>query len=174
MGVHLTQAEVGSISPISPICFTFSISPSLLFDFLLHSPLLLIELLLSWWICSLKFERLWSQAEGSVDEGAISQTNERDKRSVYVKNVEYSSKQEEIKQFFKNCGEVLAITILKNPANKPKGCCYIEFADEEGVNNALALDGSFFKEREITVMKKRTNVHSKGPKKPFKKPQGRL
>lgn len=49
-------------------------------------------------------------------------------RSVFVKNVEFSASIEEIKQHFKECGEILRVTIgLNKLTRKPLGYCYIEF-----------------------------------------------
>ena len=50
-------------------------------------------------------------------------------RSIFVKNVDFAASQEEIKQHFKECGEILRVTILMNKVTRrPLGHCYIEFA----------------------------------------------
>lgn len=42
---------------------------------------------------------------------------------------------------------------------QPKGFAYLEFSDAEAVNKAVAtLDGSSFRERELKVLPKRTNI----------------
>merc|ERR1712224_468960 len=40
----------------------------------------------------------------------------------------------------------------------PKGFAYIEFADEQSVQNSLLLNGSLFRGRQLKVVQKRTNV----------------
>ena len=45
-----------------------------------------------------------------------------DERSVFVKNVDYSAEPEELKDHFKECGEVRRVTILNDKySNQPKG-----------------------------------------------------
>ena len=84
-------------------------------------------------------------------------------RSVFVKNVDYASTQDEIKQHFKEAGQVLRITILKDKFTKrPIGHCYIEFAKQEAAIRAKILNESLFKGRQITVVPKRKNVPFKG------------
>ena len=40
----------------------------------------------------------------------------------------------------------------------PKGFAYVEFAEQQAVGPALALDGSVLRERNLKVSAKRTNV----------------
>ena len=84
-------------------------------------------------------------------------------RSVFVKNVEFSATVDEVKQHFKECGEILRVTIGVNKATrKPLGYCYIEFADQEAAIRSKILNESLFKGRQITVIPKRKNVPHKG------------
>ena len=46
--------------------------------------------------------------------------------------------------------------------HQPQGFCYIEFKDIQGALNALALDGSLFKGRLLTVHQKRKNIPGRG------------
>jgi len=73
----------------------------------------------------------------------IVQTAEADTRSVYVKNVEYKCKKYELVEHFKECGNILRITIAKNKfTGHPKGYAYIEFETKEDVENAILLTNS--------------------------------
>ena len=93
----------------------------------------------------------------------IQQSSEQDARSVYVKNVDYSSTKEEVTEFFKSCGKITRVSIICDKyTGNPKGFAYIEFAEKEGAENALILSDSTFKGRNITVMPKRTNIPFKG------------
>uniref|UniRef100_F1L899 Polyadenylate-binding protein 2 n=1 Tax=Ascaris suum TaxID=6253 RepID=F1L899_ASCSU len=83
---------------------------------------------------------------------------EADSRSIYVGNVDYCSTAEELEAHFHGCGSVNRVTILTDKyTGHPKGFAYIEFADKESVQTAMALDESLFRGRQIKVCPKRTN-----------------
>uniref|UniRef100_A0A1I7YRL7 RRM domain-containing protein n=1 Tax=Steinernema glaseri TaxID=37863 RepID=A0A1I7YRL7_9BILA len=83
---------------------------------------------------------------------------EIDARSVYVGNVDYYSRPEELEEHFHGCGSVERVTILYDKfTGHPKGFAYIEFTDKEGMTNALNLNESLFRGRQIKVSAKRTN-----------------
>merc|ERR1719232_1202958 len=96
----------------------------------------------------------------SVEETTESIDREEvDKRSVYVGNVDYGATPEEVQEHFKSCGQINRITILVDKyTGNPKGFAYIEFADEQSVQNSLLLNGSLFRGRQLKVIQKRTNV----------------
>lgn len=83
-----------------------------------------------------------------------------DARSIYIGNVDYGSTPLELQQHFSEAGAVNRVTIMMNKlTGQPKGFAYLEFADEDSVNKAVAtLDGSQFRERELKVSAKRTNI----------------
>ncbi|KZV69131.1 RNA-binding domain-containing protein [Peniophora sp. CONT] len=82
-----------------------------------------------------------------------------DNRSVYVGNVEYAATPEDIQAHFQACGTINRVTILCDKfTGHPKGFAYVEFAEPEHVEAALALDNSMFHDRLIKVTRKRTNV----------------
>ncbi|OSX78018.1 hypothetical protein BU14_0125s0006 [Porphyra umbilicalis] len=90
---------------------------------------------------------------------AASATTDADARSIYVGSVDYSATPEELQAHFADCGTVNRVTILCNKfTGHPKGYAYIEFADEDGVKNATILNDSMFKDRQIKVVPKRSNV----------------
>mmetsp|Transcript_87261 Transcript_87261/g.191786 ORF Transcript_87261/g.191786 Transcript_87261/m.191786 type:complete len:197 (-) Transcript_87261:225-815(-) len=92
-------------------------------------------------------------------EGDEKNTEEADKRSVYVGNVDYAATPEELQEHFKSCGGINRITILIDKfSGTPKGYAYIEFCDDEGVHNAVMLNGSLFRGRQLKVCQKRTNT----------------
>jgi len=83
---------------------------------------------------------------------------EVDARSVYVGNVDYGATAEELEQHFHGCGSINRVTILCNKYDgNPKGFAYVEFAGEDSVDTAMALDDSLFRGRQIKVLPKRTN-----------------
>lgn len=89
---------------------------------------------------------------------------EVDKRSIYVGNVDYGTTPVELQQHFSESGDVERVTILTNKATgQPKGFAYLEFALVEGANKAVATqDGSTFRNRELKVSLKRTNLPGVG------------
>lgn len=62
--------------------------------------------------------------------------------SIYIGNVDYSATEEELRNTFVGCGDIVRVTIIKNmKTGHPKGAAFIEFTDKEGVNAALNMNG---------------------------------
>ncbi|XP_066438920.1 embryonic polyadenylate-binding protein 2 [Eleutherodactylus coqui] len=84
---------------------------------------------------------------------------EADKRSVYVGNVDYGGTAQDLESHFSSCGSINRITILCDKfSGHPKGYAYIEFAEKNSVEAAIAMDESVFRGRIIKVLPKRTNM----------------
>jgi polyadenylate-binding protein 2 len=100
-----------------------------------------------------------------------------DARSIFVGNVDYSASPEEIQAHFQSCGSINRVTILLDKfTGQPKGYefrtnktmtlrtnfllryAYVEFTEPSLVGQALVLNESVFKGRNIKVTPKRTNV----------------
>ncbi|KAK3937897.1 RNA-binding domain-containing protein [Diplogelasinospora grovesii] len=82
-----------------------------------------------------------------------------DSRSIFVGNVDYSASPEEIQAHFHSCGSINRVTILLDKfTGQPKGYAYVEFTEPSLVAQALVLNESVFKGRNIKVVPKRTNV----------------
>eukprot|EP00927_Polykrikos_kofoidii_P017958 TRINITY_DN18247_c0_g1_i1.p1 TRINITY_DN18247_c0_g1~~TRINITY_DN18247_c0_g1_i1.p1 ORF type:complete len:227 (+),score=49.35 TRINITY_DN18247_c0_g1_i1:83-682(+) len=114
-----------------------------------------------------KLKQLTTNDENGQRVAAVSEANreEIDKRSVYVGNVDYGATSEELQEHFKSCGETSRITIMVDRfSGTPKGFAYIEFANEQTVQNSLLLSGSLFRGRQIKVVQKRTNIPGFNPK----------
>ncbi|KAF8897299.1 hypothetical protein BD779DRAFT_1490112 [Infundibulicybe gibba] len=94
-----------------------------------------------------------SAADG--DESGQAMETEEDKsqadgRSVYVGNVDYGATPEEIQGHFQACGTINRVTILCDKfTGHPKGYAYVEFAEPEHIDAALAMDNSLFRGRLI-------------------------
>ncbi|KAH9007095.1 hypothetical protein EDB86DRAFT_3061067 [Lactarius hatsudake] len=87
------------------------------------------------------------QVEG--DESMPMETEDEkaliDSRSVFVGNVDYSATAEDIQAHFQACGTINRITILCDKfTGHPKGFAYVEFAEPDFIDPALALDNSLF------------------------------
>jgi polyadenylate-binding protein 2 len=83
---------------------------------------------------------------------------EIDSRSIFIGNVDYSTTPEELQQYFHSCGTINRVTILCDRYKNPKGFAYIEFTEKDSVANALLLNETLFKGRQLKVSAKRTNV----------------
>ncbi|KAF9008700.1 hypothetical protein BDQ17DRAFT_1348786 [Cyathus striatus] len=114
-----------------------------------------------------KLRELQAAAEAnnvSGEDGGSAMETEEDKaaadsRSVYVGNVDYSATPEEIQMHFQACGTINRVTILCDKfTGHPKGYAYVEFAEPEHIDAALAMDNSLFRGRLIKVTAKRTNI----------------
>ncbi|KAF2846264.1 RNA-binding domain-containing protein [Plenodomus tracheiphilus IPT5] len=82
-----------------------------------------------------------------------------DARSVFVGNVDYGASPEEIQAHFQSIGSINRVTILLDKfTGHPKGYAYVEFTEPHLVNEALVLDNSQFRDRNLKVVPKRTNL----------------
>ncbi|KAI9889944.1 MAG: cytoplasmic RNA-binding protein [Vezdaea aestivalis] len=82
-----------------------------------------------------------------------------DGRSIFVGNVDYAATPEEIQSHFQPCGSINRVTILLDKfSGHPKGYAYVEFAEPSFVTQALVLNDSVFRGRNLKVVAKRTNV----------------
>ncbi|KAI4592167.1 hypothetical protein LQW54_002802 [Pestalotiopsis sp. IQ-011] len=85
--------------------------------------------------------------------------NDVDSRSIFVGNVDYSVSPEEIQAHFQECGSINRVTILLDKfTGQPKGYAYVEFTEPSLVAQALVLNDSVLKGRNIKVTPKRTNI----------------
>jgi polyadenylate-binding protein 2 len=75
-----------------------------------------------------------------------------DNRSVFVGNVDYGASPEEIQAHFQTCGSINRVTILLDKfTGQPKGYAYVEFAEPSLVTQALVLNESVFRSRNLKV-----------------------
>ncbi|KAH9900230.1 RNA-binding domain-containing protein [Xylariomycetidae sp. FL2044] len=85
--------------------------------------------------------------------------NDIDSRSIFVGNVDYAVSPEEIQAHFQGCGSINRVTILLDKfTGQPKGYAYVEFTEPSLVAQALVLNDSVLKGRNIKVTPKRTNI----------------
>ncbi|KAK2760860.1 cytoplasmic RNA-binding protein [Arachnomyces sp. PD_36] len=82
-----------------------------------------------------------------------------DARSIFVGNVDYGASPEEIQAHFQSCGSINRVTILLDKfTGHPKGYAYVEFSEPNLVAQALVLNESVFRGRNLKVVPKRTNL----------------
>jgi polyadenylate-binding protein 2 len=79
---------------------------------------------------------------GSLNRSKNDSKVDHDALSIYIGNVDYSANEEDLRNAFINCGEIVRVTIIKNmKTGHPKGAAFIEFTNKEGVDAAMQLNG---------------------------------
>ncbi|CAL9728096.1 hypothetical protein MOUN0_C02036 [Monosporozyma unispora] len=95
--------------------------------------------------------------------------NEADSRSVFVSNIDFNITPAEIEEHFKDCGEIVRITLFNDNKhlhkNHKQGYSYIEFENVDCVEKALQLNDSILEGNKIKIQRKRTNIRSYNKKK---------
>ena len=71
--------------------------------------------------------------------------------TAHLGNLSYDATQESVTDFFTGCNVVSVRIIEDREQNRPKGFAYAEFADLEGLKQALTLDGQSFDGRNIRI-----------------------
>ncbi|KAJ5610808.1 RNP domain protein [Penicillium lagena] len=103
--------------------------------------------------------REMQQTLDQQSENLAENKEEIDARSVFVGNVDYGASPEEIQAHFQSCGSINRVTILLDKfSGQPKGYAYVEFAEPSLVAQALVLNESVFRGRNLKVVPKRTNL----------------
>lgn len=87
------------------------------------------------------------------------------KTTVFVGNLYYKTKDEELRQHFKDCGPIHSVRIIRDPiTHMGKGFAYVRFADKQGYLAALKLNMSEFMNRELRI-KRAVDVSEENKKK---------
>ncbi|KAF7115541.1 hypothetical protein CNMCM5793_002635 [Aspergillus hiratsukae] len=106
------------------------------------------------------------EMQASLDQQSESLREDKeeiDARSIFVGNVDYGASPEEIQAHFQSCGSINRVTILLDKfTGQPKGYAYVEFAEPSLVAQALVLNESVFRGRNLKVVPKRTNLPGMG------------
>lgn len=118
-----------------------------------------------------KFERSDSQSDDSRSRSRSTSRNERknkqgsrspkssqdhDSVSIYIGNIDYNATEDELRDTFIDCGDIVRVTIIKNmKTGHPKGAAFIEFTDKHGVEAAMNLDGKHVRGRPLIVTTKK-------------------
>jgi polyadenylate-binding protein 2 len=92
------------------------------------------------------------EAEAQKQDGLRESKEDIDSRSVFVGNVDYGASPEEIQAHFGSCGPINRVTILLDKfTGHPKGYAYVEFQEPSLVGNAIVLNESVFRGRNLKV-----------------------
>ncbi|KAL4154533.1 hypothetical protein QTP88_000391 [Uroleucon formosanum] len=115
-----------------------------------------------------------------VDMALNSNHKQNMKKGIFIGNLPYSIQEDEIWDYFKDCGTISAVRIVRdNATGISKGFGYVDFETKESVELAMQIKGKKVQNREIRVKRIETNknknkVFNKRPL-PFKrtKPMGK-
>lgn len=70
---------------------------------------------------------------------------------IYFGDVSFNASEDDIRDFFKGCGQITQVKLLTRDDGKSRGRGFIKFADEKGMRNALKLNGTDHMGRRIVV-----------------------
>lgn len=79
------------------------------------------------------------------------QSSDNPQYEVYVGDLSFDAIEADIRDHFKNCGEILQIKLLTREDGKSRGRGFIKFADEKSVKDALDLNNTEMMGRRIVV-----------------------
>ncbi|XP_063971619.1 squamous cell carcinoma antigen recognized by T-cells 3-like isoform X1 [Lytechinus pictus] len=74
-----------------------------------------------------------------------------DRRTIFVKNLDYNLTEERIRNVFSECGAIKDVRMVTNYQKKFKGFCYVEFKDQESAKKALKKDRETINNRPMYV-----------------------
>ncbi len=74
-------------------------------------------------------------------------------KKLYVGNISYNTTEDQLKELFSKCGEVVSVKIITDPhTGRAKGFGFVEMATEADAKKAIAeLNGTMSADRTITV-----------------------
>ena len=70
--------------------------------------------------------------------------------SVFVGNLPFSIKHDQLKEHFDSCGKIVSVKIAMRDGQS-RGFGYVQFKDAEGAKEALLKDGSEMEKRPLRV-----------------------
>jgi RNA recognition motif-containing protein len=78
---------------------------------------------------------------------------DRVEKKLYVGNISYRTTEDELRELFSQCGEVVSVKLITDAhTGNAKGFGFVEMATEEAAQKAVAeLNATMFGERTITV-----------------------
>merc|ERR1719373_881597 len=72
-------------------------------------------------------------------------------QKIFVANVSFDVEDEDVREYFKDCGEISEIRWINNRSGEFKGCGFIEFATAKACELAGEASGTIFKGRRIRI-----------------------
>lgn len=97
-------------------------------------------------------------------------------RTVYVQGLPFTATEQDVRNFFKECGDISSIRLPKwHDSGKLKGYGHVEFKKTEGATKAMELNGEYLLDRYLSIdrpMVPRALASAAEPKEPSVKPAG--
>eukprot|EP00727_Mastigamoeba_balamuthi_P006667 m51a1_g2620 putative squamous cell carcinoma antigen recognized by t-cells 3 (805) ;mRNA; r:532367-535508 len=84
-------------------------------------------------------------------------SGDRNSRTLHVSNLQFALKDVDVRDVFKEYGDILAVRMGKDPHGRSKGFAFVEFATEQGATDALAANGKLVRGREMHVERSSTD-----------------
>ena len=72
-------------------------------------------------------------------------------KRIFIGNLNYKCKEDELEKFFADCGKILKVEIKRNSNGESKGNGFIDFKFKKAKKKALEKNGNIFKGRKIVV-----------------------
>lgn len=89
------------------------------------------------------------------------------KTTVFVGNLYYKVKDEDLRDFFKDCGTVVSVRVIRDPiTHMGKGFAYVRFENKQGYLKALQKNKAEFFQRELRI-KKAVEIEQENKNKAF-------
>lgn len=82
---------------------------------------------------------------------------------VYFGDVSFNAVEDDIRQYFQNCGQILQVKLLTREDGKSRGRGFIKFSDEKAMKNALKLNGTELMGRRIVVEQPTNKSNARAP-----------
>ncbi|KAM0679556.1 hypothetical protein GINT2_002184 [Glugoides intestinalis] len=108
-----------------------------------------------------------SEENSNESEGTVESDEEKDEaeevlRTIFIKDLDYDTKEEELKKAMKKIGEVVRVTIpLTHDQRRNKGFAYVEFKNLADAQKGLKLDGKEVLGRKVAVSQARPKENKK-------------
>ena len=82
--------------------------------------------------------------------------------NLYIGNLDYSIKEEQLRELFEQVGEVSSVKIITDKfSGRSKGFGFVEMPNDSEADNAInSLNGTTLKERQISVTKARPRTEN--------------
>lgn len=93
-------------------------------------------------------------------------SEEKIEHEVYFGELNFQANEENIEEFFKDCGEVTQVKLLYRDDGRSRGRGFIKFKTLESANKAIEKNGTYMMERHIVVEfpKNKSFIKDKPPK----------
>jgi RNA recognition motif-containing protein len=82
--------------------------------------------------------------------------------NLYIGNLEYSIKEDQLRELFEQIGEVTSVKVITDKfSGRSKGFGFVEMPNDSEAENAInSLNGSTLKDRQISVTKARPRTEN--------------